>query len=31
MGLPKKVVIYEVGPREGFQIEDQSSSYRRQS
>jgi len=23
MGLPKKVTIYEVGPREGFQIEDQ--------
>lgn len=23
MGLPKKVVVYEVGPREGFQIEDQ--------
>ncbi|MBS4211715.1 MULTISPECIES: hydroxymethylglutaryl-CoA lyase [Neobacillus] len=22
MGLPKSVVIYEVGPREGFQIED---------
>lgn len=23
MGLPKEVVLYEVGPREGFQIEDQ--------